>query len=48
MATRAEKSDYRYSDYYCYMSLADFNAYIAQEDEEGDVSFSISSISGTR
>lgn len=40
MSPRALKSDYRYSDYYCYMSLSDFNAYIAREDD--DESFPIS------
>lgn len=42
MATKIQKSNYRYSDFYCYMSLADFNAYISQDDE-GDESFTISS-----
>lgn len=42
MATRVQKSHYRYSDFYCYMSLADFNAYISRDDEEGDNSFPIS------
>lgn len=42
MATRTEKSKYRYSDFYCFMSLADFTAYIATDDSEGDGCFSIS------
>jgi hypothetical protein len=42
MATRAQKFNYRYSDYYCYMSLADFIDYISQEDND-DRSFTISS-----
>lgn len=41
MATNLRKSSYRYMDYYCYMSLADFNAFLAQDDD-GDDSFSIS------
>lgn len=42
MATSVQKSSYRYSDYYCYMSLKDFNAYISRDDDEGDSSFPIS------
>lgn len=42
MATRAEKSNYRYSDFYCFMSLADFTAYISADDGEGDGCISIS------
>lgn len=42
MATRAEKSSYRYSDFYCFMSLADFSAYISVDDGEGDGGVSIS------
>jgi hypothetical protein len=42
MATRAEKSEYRYSDFYCFMSLSDFSAYISGDDGEGDGGFSIS------
>ncbi|MFJ5693915.1 hypothetical protein ACIP9X_08685 [Arthrobacter sp. NPDC093125] len=42
MATRAEKSNYRYSDFYCFMSLADFTAYISVDDVDGDGGVSIS------
>lgn len=42
MATRAEKSNYRYGDFYCFMSLADFTAYISIDDGEGDGCVSIS------
>ena len=42
VATRAEKSTYRYSDFYCFMSLADFTAYISADDGDGDGSVSIS------
>lgn len=42
VATRAEKSNYRYSDFYCFMSLADFTAYISADDVEGDGGVSIS------
>jgi hypothetical protein len=42
VATRTEKSKYRYSDFYCFMSLADFTAYIATDDCDGDGCFSIS------
>lgn len=42
MATAAEKSNYRYSDFYCFMSFADFNKYISQDDD-GNGSFPISS-----
>ena len=41
VATRAQKSNYRYSDFYCYMTFSDFNAYIAQDDDDDD-SFPIS------
>jgi hypothetical protein len=41
MATRTEKSSYRYCDFYCYMSLADFTSYISRDDD--DDSFTISS-----
>lgn len=41
MATRTEKSNYRYCDFYCFMSLADFTAYISADDE-GDGGISIS------
>ena len=42
VATRAEKSNYRYSDFYCFMTLADFTAYISVDDVEGDGGVSIS------
>jgi hypothetical protein len=42
VATRAEKSQYRYSDFYCFMSLADFTAYVSRDDRDGDSGFSIS------
>ncbi|MDP9999628.1 hypothetical protein J2W15_003140 [Pseudarthrobacter sulfonivorans] len=42
MPSKAEKSAFKYTDFYCYMSLADFNVYISNDDEiEG--SFPISS-----
>ncbi|MDQ1058401.1 hypothetical protein QFZ23_002302 [Arthrobacter globiformis] len=43
MATKAEKSNYRYSDFYCYMSLADFTAYIECDDLDTGNGFSITS-----
>lgn len=42
VATRSEKSKYRYSDFYCFMSLADFTAYISRDDNYGEDGFSIS------
>ena len=42
VATRAEKSNYRYSDFYCFMTLADFTAYISVDDGDGDLGVSIS------
>ncbi|WP_427006365.1 hypothetical protein [Pseudarthrobacter sp. H2] len=42
MATKADKSTYRYSDFYCFMSLADFAAYVDRDDEDGGDSFQIS------
>jgi hypothetical protein len=42
VATRAEKLNYRYTDFYCFMSLADFTAYISVDDVEGDGGVSIS------
>ena len=42
VATKAEKSNYRYSDFYCFMTLADFTAYISVDDVEGDGGVSIS------
>ncbi|MDQ0677985.1 hypothetical protein QFZ30_001367 [Arthrobacter pascens] len=41
MATRAEKANYSYGDFYCFMSLADFAAYASTDDDEGDGGFSI-------
>lgn len=43
VATRSEKSKYRYIDFYCFMSLADFTAYVLRDDRVGEDSFSISS-----
>lgn len=43
MATRTEKSSYRYCDFYCYMSLADFTLYVSRDDDDDDDSFAISS-----
>jgi hypothetical protein len=42
VATKAEKSSYRYSDFYCFMSLADFTAYISVDDCDADAGVSIS------
>jgi hypothetical protein len=42
VATRSEKSEYRYSDFYCFMSLADFTAYVSRDDADGESGFSIS------
>lgn len=42
VATRAEKANYRYSDFYCFMSLSDFTAYVARDDADGEDFFSIS------
>ena len=42
MPTKAQKSAFKYTDFYCYMSLADFNVYISTDDE-GDDSFPITS-----
>lgn len=36
VATRAEKANYRYCDFYCFMSLADFTAYISADDDADD------------
>ncbi|MDQ0620083.1 hypothetical protein [Arthrobacter globiformis] len=43
MATKAEKKGYRYCDFYCFMSLADFTAYMARDDDENSFSISGSS-----
>ncbi|MEW1808129.1 hypothetical protein [Pseudarthrobacter sp. NPDC080039] len=42
MATKAEKAKFRYSDFYCFMSLADFTAYISTDDRDEDHSIPIS------
>lgn len=42
MATKSEKLKYHYSDFYCFMSLADFTAYISRDDGDGEGGFSIS------
>lgn len=42
MATKLDKSKLRYSDYYCYMSLADFTAYISCDDSPEETSIKIS------
>ncbi|MDQ1058402.1 hypothetical protein QFZ23_002303 [Arthrobacter globiformis] len=42
VATRSEKLKYRYSDFYCFMSLADFTAYVSRDDAGGESGFSIS------
>lgn len=42
MATKAEKANYRYTDFYCFMSRTDFATFIARDDDEGDSSFTIS------
>lgn len=42
MATKADKANYRYTDFYCFMSLSDFTAYISHDDVDGEDYFSIS------
>ena len=42
VATKAEKAKYSYSDFYCFMSLADFTEYISTDDNDGDRSIPIS------
>lgn len=43
MATRADKASYRYCDFYCFMSWAEFALYVARDDDdEGNDSFDIS------
>lgn len=42
VATKEEKSNYRYTDFYCFMSLADFYAYVSADDVDGEGSISIS------
>lgn len=39
----AEKANYRYTDFYCFMSRTDFATSITRDDDEGDNCFSISS-----
>lgn len=36
MATKADKGNYRYSDFYCFISLADFTAYVSRDDLDGE------------
>lgn len=42
MATKLEKSKRRYSDYYCYMTLVDFTAYISRDDGPEETGITIS------
>lgn len=42
VATKADKANYRYSDFYCFMSLSDFTAYVSRDDVDGEDFFSIS------
>lgn len=42
MATKAEKVNYRYVDFYGFMSLADFMEYIAHDDDDSGNSYKIS------
>ena len=42
VATRAEKAKYSYTNFYCFMSLADFNAYVTTDDGDCDGGISIS------
>lgn len=42
VATKAEKAKYSYTDFYCFMSFADFTAYISTDDSDGDRGISIS------
>lgn len=44
MATRTEKSIYRYCDFYCYMSWADFTSYISRDDDEDSYTISSSKL----
>ena len=48
MATKADKANYRYTDFYCFMSLSDFTAYISRDDLDGEDYFSISTSSLSR
>jgi hypothetical protein len=42
VATKADKANYRYSDFYCFMSLSDFTTYVSRDDVDGEDFFSIS------
>lgn len=42
LATKAEKANYRYRDFYCFMSLADFTTYISTDDRDSDIRTPIS------
>lgn len=42
MATRADRASYRYCDFYCFMSWAEFALDVARDDDEGNDSFGIS------
>ena len=42
VATKSEKANYRYSDFYCFMSLSDFTAYVSRDDIAGEDFFPIS------
>lgn len=42
MATKAEKANYSYRDFYCFMSFADFTAYISTDDSDEGRGISIS------
>jgi len=43
VATKAEKANYRYIDFYSVMSLADFTEYIANDDADSTNAYQISS-----
>lgn len=36
VATRADTVNYLYGDFYCFMSLADFTAYVSHDDDDVD------------
>jgi hypothetical protein len=42
VATKSEKANYRYTDFYCFMSLSDFTAYVSRDDMDGEDFFPIS------
>jgi hypothetical protein len=42
VATKAEKANYSYRDFYCFMSFADFTAYISTDDSDEGRGISIS------